>query len=299
MSSLKSLSDDGLWLRTRELAGKERAATVELLKHLREVDTRKLWAARGFGSLFEYVRRELGYSEGAAYRRIQGMRVMRELPEVAEKIESGVTSLSSLAAFQGFVRQRSLSVEEKRELLEKTVEGKSRRETEQLLVDLSPEALPIERERVLSSEQTQITFTADRVLMEKFEQLKNLLAHQNVDPSYTELFHLIADLALKKLVPTPPVEKRRVTSVGEAKPVSRAKPLSRFVPVNLKRAVWQRDAGKCTHPGCASRFMLEYDHIQLFSQGGKSTFENLRLLCRAHNQWKGAVNQRACVDAAG
>jgi hypothetical protein len=275
MSLLKSLSDEGLWVRTREIAGKERAATVELLGHLREVDSRKLWAARGFGSLFEYVRRELGYSEGAAYRRIQGMRVMRDLPELAEKIASGAASLSSLAAFQGFVKDRSLSVK-----------GKSRRETEQLLGDLSPEIPPVDRERVISSDQTHITFTADKDLIEKLEQLKNLLAHQNVDPSYGELFHLIADLALKKLVPTPPAEKRSVTSEREGKPGLLAKPRSRFVPVNVKRAVCQRDAGKCVYPGCGSRFMLEYDHIQPFAKGGTNTVENLRLLCRAHNQWR-------------
>jgi hypothetical protein len=195
---------------------------------------------------------------------------------------AGALALSSLAAFQGFVKERSLSVEEKRALLASTVEGKSWRETEQLLGDLSPQALPTERERVISSNQTQITFTADRALMEKFEQLRGLLAHQNVDPNYTELFHLIADQALKKLMPTPPAEKPRVT---ESK--------SRFLPVNLKRVVWQRDQGKCTYPGCGSRFMLEYDHIQPYSNGGKSTVENLRLLCRAHNQWKGEASAPA------
>jgi hypothetical protein len=95
---LKNLSDDGLWAKTRELAGKERAATVELLEYLREIDARKLWAERGYGSLFHYVRKELGYCEGAAYRRIQAMRVMREMPEVREKIESGAASLSSGSA---------------------------------------------------------------------------------------------------------------------------------------------------------------------------------------------------------
>ena len=53
-----------------------------------------------------------------------------------------------------------------------------------------------------------------------------------------------------------------------------------------------RDKGKCTHPGCDSTHFLEYDHIKPLTLGGKTTFENLRLLCRAHNQ-------RAAIDKFG
>lgn len=41
---------------------------------------------------------------------------------------------------------------------------------------------------------------------------------------------------------------------------------------------------------CGSREFLEIDHIQPFARGGPSDRTgNLRLLCRAHNQWNGML----------
>ena len=65
---------------------------------------------------------------------------------------------------------------------------------------------------------------------------------------------------------------------------------TRRVPAPVKRAVWERDRGQCTFVGgdghrCDSRTRLEFDHATPFARGGESTVENLRLRCRAHNQY--------------
>ena len=64
---------------------------------------------------------------------------------------------------------------------------------------------------------------------------------------------------------------------------------ARQVPASVKRAVWQRDGGRCTFVGdsghrCASRTRLEYDHVEPVAAGGRATVKGLRLRCRAHNQ---------------
>ena len=64
----------------------------------------------------------------------------------------------------------------------------------------------------------------------------------------------------------------------------RVSEVDRYIPAQIKREVWSRDQGRCTFPGCSSKHFLEYDHIQPVSLHGKSNLENLRLLCRAHNQ---------------
>ena len=64
----------------------------------------------------------------------------------------------------------------------------------------------------------------------------------------------------------------------------RVSEVDRYIPAQIKREVWIRDQGRCTYPGCSSKYFLEYDHIQPVSLHGTSTLENLRLLCRAHNQ---------------
>jgi 5-methylcytosine-specific restriction endonuclease McrA len=64
---------------------------------------------------------------------------------------------------------------------------------------------------------------------------------------------------------------------------------TRSIPVKVKRAVWTRDQGRCTHVDpkgkrCESKYALQYEHIIPFAKGGKTSVENLKLLCPAHNQ---------------
>jgi hypothetical protein len=70
---------------------------------------------------------------------------------------------------------------------------------------------------------------------------------------------------------------------------------SRFVSASLRRAVWRRDQGRCSFVSrdgrpCGSRFALEIDHRTPIAKGGLTTFKNLMLLCRSHNQQQ-AVSQ--------
>jgi 5-methylcytosine-specific restriction endonuclease McrA len=63
----------------------------------------------------------------------------------------------------------------------------------------------------------------------------------------------------------------------------------RHIPAEMKRRVWKRDQGRCTFVSesgrrCDARRFLEFDHIEPVARGGKTTAENLRLRCRAHNQ---------------
>jgi hypothetical protein len=65
----------------------------------------------------------------------------------------------------------------------------------------------------------------------------------------------------------------------------------RYVPNDIKRAVWKRDGRRCAFVGtggkrCDAREGLELDHITPVSRGGESTLANLRLCCRAHNQYE-------------
>ena len=65
---------------------------------------------------------------------------------------------------------------------------------------------------------------------------------------------------------------------------------ARLIPAMVRRIVWQRDRGQCSYVSpltgqrCDCRRGLEIDHKKSFALGGKHELENLRLLCRSHNQ---------------
>lgn len=65
---------------------------------------------------------------------------------------------------------------------------------------------------------------------------------------------------------------------------------SRYIPREVFREVWRRDQGRCvyrdplTKTRCATSHGLQIDHLKPLSLGGSTTLENLRLLCRTHNQ---------------
>ena len=64
---------------------------------------------------------------------------------------------------------------------------------------------------------------------------------------------------------------------------------SRRIPTEIKRIVWERDGGKCSHPNCRSKNDLHFDHIIPWSKGGSSTdSENIQILCGRHNLKKSA-----------
>jgi 5-methylcytosine-specific restriction endonuclease McrA len=62
---------------------------------------------------------------------------------------------------------------------------------------------------------------------------------------------------------------------------------TRHIPAAVKRAVWQRDAGRCAFVGalgrCTETGLLEYHHILPFAEGGETSTGNVSLRCRAHN----------------
>ncbi|HEX3831755.1 MAG TPA: HNH endonuclease signature motif containing protein [Solirubrobacteraceae bacterium] len=56
------------------------------------------------------------------------------------------------------------------------------------------------------------------------------------------------------------------------------------VPVDLRRAIYERDGGACCL--CGAAFDLQYDHVLPVALGGATTFENLQLLCGSCNRAK-------------
>ena len=89
------LGDQQLLEQTKRLAANQRCLEVHILDHLDEIDRRGLALRRGFSSLFDYAVRELRFSDAAAQRRIQAMRLCRRHGWVRACLQSGALSMTS------------------------------------------------------------------------------------------------------------------------------------------------------------------------------------------------------------
>jgi hypothetical protein len=91
------LSDQDLLVHIDALASTERETTAELVAHLAALELRpSLYAAQGYGSLFDYCTQALRLSEDAACNRIQVTRVCRCFPVILDRLAAGYLTLSSL-----------------------------------------------------------------------------------------------------------------------------------------------------------------------------------------------------------
>ena len=89
------LGDQQLLEQTRRLAANQRGIDVHILDHLDEIDRRGLALRRGFSSLFDYAVRELRFTDAAAQRRIQAMRLCRRHGWVRACLQSGELSMTA------------------------------------------------------------------------------------------------------------------------------------------------------------------------------------------------------------
>ena len=135
----------------------------------------------------------------------------------------------------------------------------------------------------LAPERFGFQCTLDRETYDLLQRARALMAHQvpagEIAPVLKRgLELLVADLEKRKYAAT---DRPRA-----AKPAASA----RHVPAAVKRAVAERDGGRCAFVSesgrrCEARGMLEFDHLEPAALGGEATAENVRLLCRAHNAY--------------
>lgn len=315
---LGKINNDSLILGLKALITKEREVLTQILHYLKEIESRRLYLARGFSSLFAFMTEELGYSEAAAQRRIAAMRLVKEIPEVEPKIKRGEISLSVASQVQTFLRKEKISRKEQKQApikpkekleLIQSLAGTSARDCEKKLIKMNPQLnTPKEKTRPITEDKTLIQFTANKKLMDKIHRLKALLSHKNPENSYELLFEQLTDLALEKLDPIKRQQRRSKrenaqaprpgalkSPVGEGERTPNPLPTSevkRYIPQRVKDYIWTRDKGSCQYQDkktgrlCGSKQYLEIDHIFPYSLGGPHRPDNLQLKCRAHNQYR-------------
>lgn len=95
--NLTSYSNQDLLDALKNFRRSECLLIADIVRHLAEVDSRQLYRDAGYSSLFFFCVQGLGYSEGAAQRRIVAARCLRDNPEVYTLLKEGKISLCSLS----------------------------------------------------------------------------------------------------------------------------------------------------------------------------------------------------------
>ena len=132
LAAAAALSDGVLLSRVRALAERERAAIVDLVAHLGELDSRKLYRGEGFASLFAYCTSALRLSEHGAYNRIEAARAARKFPAILDLLADGSLNLATLRRLAPHLTAENCDG------LFAQATGKSKRDVELLVAGLAP-----------------------------------------------------------------------------------------------------------------------------------------------------------------
>jgi hypothetical protein len=145
----------------------------------------------------------------------------------------------------------------------------------------------------LTLERVRVGFDAAVALMQLIGRAKLILRHKYPEGRLEDVLREALEILIERKDP----DKRLGLQVGEIGGELAPEPRflaawkgGRYIPASVKRAVWQRDDGRCTWrfddgQVCGSRDALEFDHFRPFAKGGRSDdARNVRLLCRMHNR---------------
>jgi hypothetical protein len=277
------MTDKELHSKLLSLVREERRLLADILTHLKEVERRKLYCDYKRTSLFDYAVKELGYSEDQAQRRIEAMRLLKDLPEIAPAIRDGRLTITNIAQANQFFRHTQPTRDEKVAFMT-SIENKTKREVEREIAARAPELPRPERTRATTASKSQLTLELPNETLEIITQLKSALAHKYPNMTTAELITLLAKQKLAELRPEPtPATTDAARPAPARMPDTNNNPKrSRYIPRQLHRTLHTQAQHKCAN--CGSQHALEIDHIHPFAQGGTSTAENLRVLCRNCNQ---------------
>lgn len=262
----------------RKLVQEERRVTNEILRLINIAMERRTYLELGYASMFDWLVKDFGYSNAAAFRRIEAARLVRAVPEAMLKLESGQISLSSMSKANSAIRTQErisgerISLKLKQEIV-KRIENKSSQDVEKELFKLLPDTrahMQAERRVALDENTTRHSMNFSAEMSADLQKAKELLSHKFPHASDAEIVGYALKVLLQKINPS--------TSAAEAKCVKKS-PIKRLNLKEISCGFKDPISGRV----CGSRYQVQVDHIHPKGLGGRDSPDNLRPLCRQHN----------------
>ena len=147
----------------------------------------------------------------------------------------------------------------------------------------------------LAPEIYKIQCTINAKTRRKLIQLQEMMSHRVPDGDVGKIIGLAIDLLFDEVSRTTFGNVKHPRRTGKDNGSSSDETNgSRHIPADVKRAVWQRDQGRCAFVSksgrqCTERSRIEYHHVVPFAWGGESTIQNIQLRCRTHNAYEGEI----------
>ena len=140
----------------------------------------------------------------------------------------------------------------------------------------------VPRVKPLAPQRYEYCCTMDQETFDLLQRARDLMGHQSLSGDGPPELKSALRMWVAHL------EKQKYATTNHPRP-SKPGTSARHIPAAVKRAVRERDGERCAFVSesgrrCSARDRLEFDHIEAVAHGGQPTIENLRLMCRAHNQ---------------
>jgi hypothetical protein len=135
-------------------------------------------------------------------------------------------------------------------------------------------------------------FTASAELHDKLERLRALMRSSVPDG---DLAAIIEQAVTEKIQRLESGRFARTKAPRKTIAGSETSSGTRRIPAAVKRAVYERDGGRCRYVDqrgrrCTARQGLEFHHRRPFGCGGDHSVDNVSLACRAHNGYLAEVD---------
>jgi hypothetical protein len=297
----------------------ERQELVLFLVELGAFDAQQLALELGYPSTLGCLMGELGLSESSACRRIAAARLLARFPQIALYLLASRLSLTGLVVLKEVLdesnvdalleRAAGLSEPEVRQLVTRLrFNGVASTVTvapgQEVLATAPAAAVAADGVATSRSEQPVVEEPAPRQALEAMtlwvtpefrEELAAvgaLLSHAVPSGKTVDvLLHVLRAQrrVLERRRHGSPRRKEAKAASAEVKATAPATENDRYIVAEVRRVVFEREAGSCAFVGedgrrCGSKRWLEYHHREPFACGGPATADNLTLYCHAHNK---------------
>jgi hypothetical protein len=202
------MTDDQLLEKLGERFAIERENSHHILLLLKEIQSRRVFAKRGFPNMFSMLIKHFKQSETSANQHLKALGLMLAVPVVEERLVSGDLNLSTLAMAQRQIKReekltgKKVAQDKKAEIVE-SITNKTMAQTETELFKHLPETAtnPANSERRISETATRMSLTVPDDVREMMIRLKEIWAHADPSMDNVEVMRRAFKLALEKSNP--------------------------------------------------------------------------------------------------